>query len=98
MPFYEKSRYAKAKIIRDAQGRAYVPPVERPAKLDYPDNIRVPAEPGDTWSSLAYAYLGDPELWWAIAIFNNVFNPLEDPKPGTVLTIPSIRTVHEVLL
>ena len=98
MPFYERSRYANTKIIRDAQGRTYVPPIERPARLDYPDNVQVAAEPGDTWSGLAYTYLGDPELWWAIAIFNNVFNPFEDPRPGAVLTIPSVRTVHEVLL
>lgn len=39
-------------------------------------------------------FYGTPLLWWAIAIMNNIDNPL-DVKPGIVLRIPSLKSIYD---
>jgi hypothetical protein len=46
---------------------------------------------GDTLQSLAAEEYGDPRLWRHIAIANGIVNP-RDVRPGTVLTIPKLRS------
>lgn len=36
--------------------------------------------PNDTWTNLSYIYYNNIDLWWLIALVNNVFNPFEMPK------------------
>ncbi len=42
---------------------------------------------------IAYQYYGDVRLWWIIAEFNNIGNPLEI-KSGTILRIPTYERVQ----
>jgi len=37
---------------------------------------------------ISYAIYKDVGLWWALAIFNNIYDPLVDLVIGTVLLIP----------
>jgi len=37
---------------------------------------------------LAYAFYGDPKLWWLIGQYNNILDPITEIIPGTVLIIP----------
>lgn len=41
--------------------------------------------PNDTWTNLSYIYYDTIELWWLIAILNNVFNPFEIPTRLRIL-------------
>lgn len=62
------------------------------------DDLTYIVRVGDTLDSIAHQLLGDGELWWVIADANaidDLFAPLE---PGTVLRIPSRRTVYEEIL
>ena len=42
---------------------------------------------------IAWKYYRDVRLWWVIAEFNNISNPLEIPS-GTVLRIPAYERVQ----
>ncbi len=42
---------------------------------------------------IAWKYYRDVRLWWVIAEFNNISNPLEIPA-GTTLRIPSYERVQ----
>ncbi len=61
---------------------------------------------GDTFWKLAGRYYDafpDPSLlWWVIADFQpapgQIFDPTLTLAPGTLLYIPSVRTVHEQIL
>lgn len=37
---------------------------------------------------IAYAFYDDPKLWWVIAQFNNILDPITEVVPGAVLIIP----------
>lgn len=37
---------------------------------------------------IAYKKLGDPSLWYPIALLNNIFDPIADVVPGLELAIP----------
>ncbi len=38
---------------------------------------------------LAYKYLGNTSLWWAILMYNGLQDPLDDVKVGMTIKIPS---------
>lgn len=38
---------------------------------------------------LAYQLYGDVSLWWVLLLYNGLYDPINDVKPGLVLRIPS---------
>jgi len=42
---------------------------------------------------LANQYYGTPELWWAIALVNNIFDPTYGVETGTVIRIPPLQSI-----
>ena len=52
---------------------------------------------GDRIDLLAYRYLGDVNLWWVIADYNDLFF-CHDLEIGSVLRIPEISTVQMEIL
>jgi peptidoglycan/xylan/chitin deacetylase (PgdA/CDA1 family) len=61
-----------------------VPGAPRPATRALPEFVAVVVEPGDSLSSLALRYLGDPSMDWIIADFNGITSV----TPGLELVIP----------
>jgi len=66
-----------------------------------PDLFAYPVQPGDTFRGVAQRFLrGRSDLWWTIAEFSGIIDPIAEFKPGktaprckgTVL-IPSFETV-----
>lgn len=43
---------------------------------------------------LAYAFYGDPHLWWVIPQFNNILDPDAELVQGKVLLIPSLEKIN----
>ena len=43
---------------------------------------------------ISFKFYGTPLLWWAIAIVNNIDNPL-DVGPGIVLRIPTLKNIYD---
>ncbi len=46
---------------------------------------------------IAYRMYGDVNLWWAIAIVNNIANPLRDLEVGVTLRIPLAAEIARAL-
>ena len=71
--------------------------------VNFPDDIdptifiQYETGPKDTWSLIAYTFYKDVRLWWLICSANNIINPVEQPKPGTILKIMNPNVVREVL-
>lgn len=93
----EYSRYRDSIIYQDAAGAQSLGLRER---LDAPrrrDDRFHTLVSSDRLDLLANTYLGDPHLWWVIADYNDLLDPL-DLTPGVVLRIPAIEYVYQVVL
>ena len=101
MPPRRFSRHTFTIGRADAQGRLYLSDRKRFLYRSLPDNIEHTVKQGDTLWTLAgryFASLPRPAgLWWVIMDFQP--DPIHDPTlelvPGTVLHIPSERTILE---
>lgn len=49
------------------------------------------------WTTIAYNEYRNMNMWWLILITNKISNPVEFPKPGTVLKILYPRFVRYVI-
>jgi hypothetical protein len=91
MPVSSSSRYSDAAtfVVEDSrrgvvQGRGlgyYAPPI-----LNFrPYQVAA----GDRWDSIADDVLGDPALWWRIAVINpELFDP-RALRPGVLIRVPT---------
>lgn len=49
---------------------------------------------GDTLDTLALYYYNSPTYFWIIADFNNILDPYEELKIGSILKIPTFSNVE----
>lgn len=54
--------------------------------------------PTDRWDNLANRFYGSVDLWWVIAIFNNVIDPYEYLQEGNTLNIIKSEFISDILL
>lgn len=92
------SRYRNAQVAADARGQSWITKRPRITEKDFPDNVLHVAVQGEDCTLLAFQYLDDERLWWVIADFNDVFNPLYTFQGGERIRIPSIRTLYGEIL
>lgn len=97
-PTDKLSRYRNAPVATDEGGRSWIYKRPRITEKDYPDNVTHSAIQGEDCTLLAYQYLNDERLWWVIADFNDVFNPLATFQGGEKIRIPSVRTLYAEIL
>ncbi len=84
-------------------GTVYVTPSalgwweKRDAEVDPSDIVYVLEEKyvGRT-DLLAYAFYGDPQLWWIIPQYNSILDPDEELVQGKALLIPSLEKINSV--
>lgn len=68
------------------------------------NRLTFPASPTDTFHTvtqgeelrldlLAYSFYRSPELWWVIAVANNLVSPFDDIQIGQILRIPNLSGV-----
>lgn len=95
---HASSRYARGLVVKSSDGRQVVLPRRQIPRTNYPDNEVVTVIPGMTLFNLADKYGLGPENWWVLAEFNGITDALAPLKPGTILLIPSQRTLHEDVL
>jgi hypothetical protein len=51
----------------------------------------------DTWTNISYKAYNKINLWWVIALANNVINPINYLTPGKTIKVPKYSVVTEVL-
>ena len=93
-------------IVQDRLGtetrKPYLLPIRPRSKVNFQDNRTYTPIRGDTWSNMAFRFLGDSTLWWVITEFNYIVDPVVELESrivnGTSLIIPSVnRTNFEIL-
>ena len=100
----ETSRYKKTSMITDSIIK------EGTRKFDIYTKPEIDTTNIATWvkhrvtdvdynriDNISYLYYDRPDFWWAIAIVNEIANPLEDISVGDTLFIPPIEVVQESL-
>ena len=48
-------------------------------------------------ASISAQFLGDPQLWWVIAQYNNILDPVIEIFEGRVLLIPHPNRIDSIL-
>lgn len=54
-------------------------------------------EYGDTWPFISYKAYNTPNLWWVIALTNNIDNPTKQPTPGSSIRLLKLDIVKTIL-
>lgn len=104
MTVYQGSRYTFSEARTDAEGRRFLTEREPFRFRALRDNRVHIVQQGDSLYIIAGRYFLPLErpsgYWWAIAEFQP--NPIRDPTiqlvPGSVIIVPSIRTLVEDIL
>lgn len=104
MTVFENSRYSFCKGWTDPEGRLYLDDRKPYGYRAFSDNSMHVVKQEETLYSIAGKHFRPFEraagLWWVIADFQP--NPIHDPTiqlvPGSVLILPSLRTVLEEIL
>lgn len=102
MPPRQFSRYTFATTSPNAKGELTLYGADPYTYRAFPDNVEHVVRDGDTlWTLAAFYYAGSiyrpAGLWWVIADFqpSRIHDPTLALVVGTVLVIPSLRTVIE---
>lgn len=83
------SRYRNAALIGDGT-TVYLGRRALPNTLLRGDDLFVTTRMSDNLHLIAYRNFGDERLWWVVADFNDIMDPMLDVAPGTVLRLPSM--------
>ena len=49
------------------------------------------------WDGIAFNIYGIPQLWWIIALINNVVNPFEELEAGTTLKVLKENYIYTLI-
>ena len=52
---------------------------------------------GETLHALAFQFFGDPQLWWAIADYNSIFDITTEVFAGRVIQVPTFAYIDAFL-
>lgn len=86
------SRYDGVPYIRDGEKKRNF--LRESIHTDpHPSDQYVEVKVNDRIDTLAYEYLGKPDLWWVIADYNHLMFPLV-LEPGSILRIPSYEHLY----
>lgn len=66
-------------------------------QLPYSDIIQVDAQWQHNLPGIAQQYLGSMYKWWAILMYNGLYDPIDDVVPGVVLKIPDKASLDSLL-
>ncbi len=104
MPPRLYSRYSFTSAQHDADGNVYLSERTPYRYRELPDNRTHVVAQGETIFALAGKYFSPlprpAGFWWVIADFQPepIFDPTIEIPPGTMLIIPSVRTLLERVL
>jgi hypothetical protein len=92
------SRYRNTRLYSD--GGAIFYGTWKPPKILLTKPITTHVVAVDEWKRpdlVAYRVYGDPNMFWPIALCNNINMPLIDMEPGQNLACPSIEDISSAL-
>ena len=101
LPSLESTRYENIfNVYTDGDNRYYYNILQT---IVFPDNLLdsffdyYTIAPQDSWTYISYKNYGTMNLWWLIALSNNIMNPLTPLNSGDILKVPKKEVVQEIL-
>ncbi len=82
------SRNLANRVVTDAAGRELYEIRTPMPYAPVPGIARAIIQAGDSLFAMAYRAYGSAQLWWAIADFNEIFDPTTETTPGREILIP----------
>jgi hypothetical protein len=94
------SRFRGSAILRDTDGTEFFETYHPPEIPERPDDRfhEIGAGESGRLDLVSHRYYGTAELWWVIALANDLFEPLKEAVPGLVVRVPSSEYVFGGLL
>jgi hypothetical protein len=87
-------------VYQDEDGFYYyniLKTVNFPAELDPSVFQEYTTGYNDTWPIISWKFYHSVKLWWLICAANQIVNPVEQPKAGTVLKIINSTVARNIL-
>jgi len=102
LPRLQQDRYENIfQIYQDKDDKYYYNLLET---IVFPENLpdgifgEYNVTPGDTLPFISHKLFGTINLWWVVALVNKINNPTETLEPGTLLKVPSVDIIREILV
>ena len=91
MSVFTQSRHVNLEVLSDDNDIDFLPLRVSTLGLDLDDNLSYTVQTGDNFPLIAANVWGpgNESLWWIIADFNNIFDPLQITE-GIILTVPTL--------
>jgi len=94
------SRFRAQTLYRNTDGRLYYGTFSAP---DFPQGAKdvyhtVVEGQDQRLDLISYYYYHTAELWWVIALANNILSPFDDIHIGDLLRVPDFSTVIDVVV
>lgn len=97
--FITTSRYKNTDIFEGSDGYYYgiwnVPTID-----EQPEDIYYTVKPSEDLrlDKIAYDYYGNYNLWWILAVANNILDPFTELTVGQVIRIPYLTYIFSKVL
>jgi LysM repeat protein len=101
LPKLAEERYENIfNVYQDENDRYYYNLLET---INFPQNLpdafftTYTVLPGDTFPYISYKLYKTIHVWWVITLANNITNPILPLEIGTILKIPSLNVIREII-
>jgi LysM repeat protein len=87
-------------VYQDEDDRYYYNLLET---INFPDNLpdafftTYTVQPGDTLPFISYKIFSSINVWWVIALANQINNPVLPLETGSQLKIPNMNIIREII-
>jgi hypothetical protein len=65
--------------------------------LEPQDSYQITSSDASNLPGLAHKFYGDKGYWWIIGLYNGILDPVTDLVPGTVIQLPSLTDINNLL-
>jgi hypothetical protein len=99
-----RSRFTFCEAAAQADGAVLLSEYEPYRFTTLADNVQHPVQDGDTWFNLAGKYFAPMDrpagFFWVLCDFQPtpVIDPTIPPTTGSIVWVPSVRTLTEIIL
>ena len=88
------SRYSVFPIYYNRVDNKYIYGLTSNLKKEETTYVVHKVQHGDTLDTLSLYYYNSPLYFWVIADYNNILDPFEELKEGTMLRIPTFNNIE----
>jgi len=98
--FLPTSRYKKTSIYKGSDNQYYYGVWKVPKIDPQPVDVYHTIATGEDLrlDAIAYKYYGNYQLWWVIAVANNILDPFTELKIGQTIRIPYLPYIFSDIL